>query len=77
MKSLSSSSLKLAIRLKIQRATGCDPGRVHPGFLLTASKGGIRTNRIPHDPAAGCSLAVHFLPVDAGPSTRWISFNLN
>lgn len=69
--------IKFAIREIIRRDTGLDPGRVHPDNLLTPGRGGIHTHRIEHTSRAECSMAVHFLPVHPGPSSRWISFNLN
>ncbi len=71
-----SSILKFAIREKIRRATGLDPGRVHPEYLLTSSRGGIHTSRLRYASRATCTLAVHFI-ARSGSSTRWISFDLN
>jgi len=71
-----SSTLKFAVREKIRRATGHDPGRVHPEFLITSSRGDIHTSRVLYASRAACTLAVHFI-ADARPTTRWISFDLN
>ena len=68
---------KLTIRGKIWRATGKDPGSVHPDYFLSATRGGIHAGHIGNPPRKPSSLSVHFLPVHPGPSTRWMSFNLN
>ena len=71
-----SAILKFAIRENIRHATGLDPGRVHPEYLLTSARGGIHTNRVRYASRATCTLAVHFIP-RSGSATRWISFDLN
>ena len=73
----SSSDLKIVIREVIKRATGPDPGCVHPEYLLTPARGGIRAVCLEHEARQTCFLAAHFLPVHPDTSTRWIAFNLN
>jgi hypothetical protein len=68
---------KLAIREKIWRATGEDPGSVHPDYFLSASCGGIKAGTSGHPARKDGSFEVYFLPPRSDSAAWPIEFNLN